>query len=55
MLMERSKLKATACAFSGESSWNLTPGFRWKTYYLPSGEMSHFSARAGSTSVLPDL
>src|SRR5919204_6508289 len=24
-------------------------------YSLPSGEISHFSARAGSTSVLPDL
>src|SRR5215468_10899782 len=49
------KLKATASAVSGEPSWNFTPERRWKRTSLPSAETSHFSARAGSTSVLPDL
>src|SRR3977135_2614017 len=51
----RSNVNATASAFRGEPSWNLTPDFRWKMYSFPSAEMSHFSASSGSTSVPPDL
>ena len=34
---------------------NFTPLRRWKVYSVPSSEMSHFSAKAGTTSVVPGL
>ncbi len=49
---QRSKFQTTAAASSGLPSWNFTPLRIWNVHTLPSFETSHFSASAGSTSVV---
>src|SRR6266849_6514965 len=45
----RSKVNFIAAASNGVPSWNFTFRRRWKVYALPSGAISHFSARPGFT------
>src|SRR5262249_47895349 len=52
---QRSKFQTTALASTGSPSWNLTPFRRWSVHTLPSDDTSHFSASAGSTSVVAPL
>src|SRR6266851_7504456 len=53
--LQRSKLNLTASALKSVPSWNLTPFRRLNVQVRPSDEACHFSARAGSTSVVPGL
>ena len=49
---QRSMFHTTAAASSGAPSWNFTFRRSWNVHTVPSRETSHFSARAGSTSVV---
>src|SRR5579875_133025 len=44
----RSNVNLTAAAFTGEPSWNLTLGRRWKVQVLPSGDCCQLVARSGT-------
>src|SRR5213594_4970584 len=51
----RSKFHTTAAASSGLPSWNFTLRRSWNVHTRPSLDTSHFSASAGSTSVVAPL
>src|SRR4030081_503404 len=38
----------TAAALNWEPSWKVTPWRKWNVHTVPSGEVSHFSARSGT-------